>query len=146
VPAREGQLPVNFQPRRNKHETHSCRSARYPRFFRHGAGLRAIRIRHGAVRRRAGHAPVPDQAHVFPGALDGLDLAAKKKVNATNARYHVKWIQSYATADKNLTFCVYEAPNEQAVRDAAKANGIPIDQIFAVPVTLMPTSKDVAED
>lgn len=80
-----------------------------------------------------------------PGALNGLDLAAKKKVNATNAHYHVKWIRSYATADKNLTFCIYEAPNEQAIRDAAKANGIPVDQIFSVPVTLMPASRDVVE-
>lgn len=80
----------------------------------------------------------------FPaGALDGLDLAAKNKVNATNAKYHVKWVRSFATADKNLTFCIYEAPNEQAIRDAAKANGIPVDQVFAVPVTLMPHSKDV---
>lgn len=80
----------------------------------------------------------------FPaGALAGLDLAAKKKVNATNAKYHVKWIESYATADKTMTFCVYEAPNPQAIRDAAKANGIPVDEIFAVPVTLMPRSKDV---
>lgn len=80
----------------------------------------------------------------FPaGALDGLNLAAKKKVNATNAKYHVKWIRSYATADKNLTFCVYEAPDEQAIHAAAKANGIPVDHVFAVPVTLMPKSKDV---
>ncbi|MGH8216095.1 MAG: DUF4242 domain-containing protein [Rhodanobacteraceae bacterium] len=79
----------------------------------------------------------------FPaGALDGLDLAAKRKVNATNTQYHVKWVRSYATADKNLTFCIYEAPNEQAIREAAKANGIPVDQIFQVPVTLMPQSKD----
>ncbi|MGA9855708.1 MAG: DUF4242 domain-containing protein [Gammaproteobacteria bacterium] len=80
----------------------------------------------------------------FPaGALDGLDMATKNKVNATNAKYHVKWIESYATGDKNMTFCIYEAPSEQAVRDAAKANGLPVDQIFAVPVTLMPHSKDV---
>ena len=82
----------------------------------------------------------------FPaGALDGLDQAAKNKVNATNAKYHVKWLKSYATADKNMTFCIYEAPDEQAIRDAAKANGLPVDQIFAVPVTLMPHSKDVVK-
>jgi Nickel responsive protein SCO4226-like len=80
----------------------------------------------------------------FPaGALDGLDMATKNKVNATNAKYHVKWVESYATGDKNMTFCIYEAPSEQAIRDAAKANGLPVDQIFAVPVTLMPHSKDV---
>lgn len=82
----------------------------------------------------------------FPaGALDGLNLATKEKVNATNAKYHVRWVQSYATADKNLTFCVYEAPNPKAIRDAAKANGLPVDQIFEVPVTLMPHGKDLAK-
>lgn len=78
-----------------------------------------------------------------PGALAGLDQATKDKVNATNAKYRVKWVRSYATADKTMTFCVYEAPSELAVRDAAKANGLPIDQIFQVPVTLMPNSQDV---
>jgi hypothetical protein len=80
----------------------------------------------------------------FPaGALAGLDQATKNKVNATNAKYHVKWVRSYATADKTMTFCVYEAPDAQAIRDAAKANGLPVDEIFQVPVTLMPHSKDV---
>lgn len=80
-----------------------------------------------------------------PGALDGLNLATKEKVNATNAKYHVKWVESYATSNKNLTFCVYEAPNPQAIRDAAKANGLPVDQIFEVPVTLMPHSRDLVK-
>jgi Nickel responsive protein SCO4226-like len=80
----------------------------------------------------------------FPaGALAGLDLKTKNKVNSTNAKFHVKWIRSYANADKTTTFCVYEGPNEQAIRDAAKANGLPVDDIFEVPVTLMPHSKDL---
>ncbi|MGA9853071.1 MAG: DUF4242 domain-containing protein [Gammaproteobacteria bacterium] len=93
------------------------------------------------------HAPVMHRyliKRTFPaGALDGLDLATKNKVNATNAKFHVKWVESYATTDKNMTFCIYEAPNEQAIRDAAKANGLPVDEIFQVPVTLMPHSKDI---
>jgi hypothetical protein len=80
----------------------------------------------------------------FPaGALAGLDQKTKNKVNATNAKFHVKWIRSYANADKTLTFCVYDGPSEQAVRDAAKANGLPVDEIFEVPVTLLPHRKDV---
>ena len=80
----------------------------------------------------------------FPaGALAGLDQATKNMVNATNGKFHVKWIESYATADKNKTFCIYEGPSEQAIRDAAKANGLPVDLIVAVPVTLMPHSADV---
>ena len=75
----------------------------------------------------------------FPaGALDGLDAEGKKKVNTTNAASQVRWIHSYASADKTKTFCIYEGPSEQAVRDAASANKIPVDYVVEVPVVLMP--------
>jgi Protein of unknown function (DUF4242) len=73
-----------------------------------------------------------------PGALDGLDAATKKKVNATNATVGVRWVQSYANADKTKTFCVYEGPSEAAVRKAASLNALPVDSITEVPVTLSP--------
>jgi hypothetical protein len=75
----------------------------------------------------------------FPaGALEGLDQAKKDKVNATNEKNGARWIQSYASADKTKTFCVYEGVDEAAVRKAAAANGLPVDQIFEVPVDLTP--------
>ena len=71
----------------------------------------------------------------FPaGALDGLDAATKAAVNATNARYGVRWIKSYANADKTKTYCIYNAVDEAAVRAAAKANGLPVDKITEVPM------------
>lgn len=73
-----------------------------------------------------------------PGALDGLDTAGKAKVNATNARFGVQWVTSYANADKTKTYCIYEWPSEAAVRKAASANDIPVDTITEVPVTLSP--------
>jgi hypothetical protein len=73
----------------------------------------------------------------FPkGALDGLDADAKAKVNANNANYGVHWVMSYANAEKTKTFCIYEGPNEAAIRDAAAANRIPVDSVTEVPVTL----------
>jgi hypothetical protein len=75
----------------------------------------------------------------FPaGALDGLDAAGKKQINATNAKYGVHWLSSYANAAKTRTFCIYEGPSEAAIRDAAKANNIPVDSVTEVPVTLLP--------
>jgi len=75
----------------------------------------------------------------FPaGALDGLDAAGKKKINATNAQYGVRWLLSYANAGKTRTFCIYEGPSEAAVRDAARANKIPVDSVTEVPATLLP--------
>jgi hypothetical protein len=45
---------------------------------------------------------------------------------------------SYANAEKTKTYCVYEAPNEAAIRKAASDNGLPVDSITEVPVTLLP--------
>jgi Protein of unknown function (DUF4242) len=71
----------------------------------------------------------------FPaGALDGLDSAAKAKVNATNTQYGAQWVTSYANSGKTKTYCVYNAADEAAVRAAAKANGIPVDTVTEVPV------------
>ena len=75
----------------------------------------------------------------FPkGALDGLDAAGKKKINATNKASGVRWVMSYANAEKTKTFCIYEAPSEAAIRDAAKANAIPVDSVMEVPETVLP--------
>ena len=75
----------------------------------------------------------------FPkGALDGLDAKAKQSVNTNNAKFGVSWVLSYANADKTKTFCIYEGPNEDAIRKAASANNIPVDSITEVPVTLEP--------
>ena len=75
----------------------------------------------------------------FPaGALAGLDAATKARVNARNASVGVRWLKSYATADKTKTFCIYEGPSEQAVRKAAALNHLPIDRVIEIPVTLLP--------
>ena len=70
----------------------------------------------------------------FPaGALDGVDAAAKKKVNTNNQSLDVNWEKSYANADKTKTYCVYTGPSEAAVRDAARLNGLPVDVVTEIP-------------
>jgi Protein of unknown function (DUF4242) len=71
-----------------------------------------------------------------PGALSGLNADTKKKVNANNATVGVRWIKSFANADKTKTFCIYEGPSEAAVRKAAALNALPVDSVTEVPVTL----------
>jgi len=74
----------------------------------------------------------------FPaGALDG-HAALKAKVNANNSKLGVHWLVSYANAAKTKTYCVYEGPSEAAIRQAASANGLPVDSVTEVPVTLLP--------
>jgi hypothetical protein len=70
----------------------------------------------------------------FPaGALDGVDAAAKQKVNANNKSLDVNWEKSYANADKTKTYCVYTGPSESAVREAARLNGLPVDVVTEIP-------------
>jgi hypothetical protein len=91
------------------------------------AGVHAGPVRRFLVERQFG-----------PGELDGLDDAAKRKVNQVNAELGVTWVHSYLDASRTRTFCIYEAPDEAAVREAARRNGIPLDRIFEVPVDLDP--------
>lgn len=79
----------------------------------------------------------------FPaGALAGLDSTVKETVNANNAKFGVTWEMSYTNKDKTKTYCVYDAPSEEAVREAAKANALPVDSVMEVPLTLMPKGTD----
>jgi len=75
----------------------------------------------------------------FPeGALDGVDAAAKAKVNANNKSVSVGWEKSYTNANKTKTYCIYNAPDENAVREAAKLNGLPVDNIVEIPLGYKP--------
>jgi hypothetical protein len=55
-------------------------------------------------------------------------------VIANNAREGVTWVQSYVTPDKKRTFCIYEAPSPEAIRQAASRNGLPVERITEVRV------------
>jgi hypothetical protein len=73
-----------------------------------------------------------------PGALAGVDAAAKQKVNANNQARNVTWVKSYMNPDQTKTYCVYKGPSEQAVREVAKVNGLPVDNMTEIPADLQP--------
>jgi len=60
---------------------------------------------------------------------DALDYAGIRLVNDDAG---VRWLYSFLSADKKKTYCLYEAPNPEAIMDAAKRLGIPADEIVAV--------------
>jgi Protein of unknown function (DUF4242) len=55
-------------------------------------------------------------------------------VVSRNADLGVTWVHSYVSQDKTRTFCVYDAPNAEAVRTAAERNGLPVDLVTQVSV------------
>ena len=53
-------------------------------------------------------------------------------VNRINADAGVKWLISFLSADKKKTYCLYEAPSPEAIREAARRAGVPADVIVEV--------------
>jgi hypothetical protein len=44
----------------------------------------------------------------------------------------VKWLFSFLSADKRKTYCLYEAPDADAIRRAAKRLSIPADVVVEI--------------
>ena len=55
-------------------------------------------------------------------------------VVATNAEHGVTWVHSYVSDDLAKTFCVYDGPSPEAIRQVAERNGLPVDAITEVRV------------
>jgi hypothetical protein len=51
-----------------------------------------------------------------------------------NAGEGVTWVHSYVSADRMKTFCVYDAPDPEAIRKTATRNELPVDRITRVTV------------
>ena len=52
----------------------------------------------------------------------------------------IQWVQSYVTDDK--IYCVYVAPNEEAVRKHAQQGGFPANRISRVRAVIDPTTSE----
>lgn len=44
----------------------------------------------------------------------------------------VRWVFSFLSADKRKTYCLYEAPNADSIREAARRANLPADSIIQV--------------
>ncbi len=73
----------------------------------------------------------PEGLHI-PVDAQGADVCMT--VVGTNARSGVTWVHSYVTEDLKKTFCIYDAPKPEAIRESALGNDLPIDSITAVSV------------
>lgn len=52
----------------------------------------------------------------------------------------IQWVHSYVTGDK--FYCVYIAPNEEAIREHARRGGFPADRISEVSGIIDPTTAE----
>jgi hypothetical protein len=68
----------------------------------------------------------------IPNNPQGREATAK--VAANNSAVGVTWVLSYVGPENRKTFCIYDGPDEAAIRNAAERNGLPVDKITAVSV------------
>ena len=54
----------------------------------------------------------------------------------------IQWVQSYVTDDK--IYCVYNAPNDDAVRQHAQKGGFPANKVSRVRTIIDPTTAEAA--
>jgi hypothetical protein len=54
------------------------------------------------------------------------------QVTQVNADVGIQWLFSFLSADKKKTYCLYEAPNAEAIREAAQRLNVPADVIIEV--------------
>lgn len=53
-------------------------------------------------------------------------------VKAINAEVGVNWLFSFLSADKKKTYCLYEAPSADLIREAASRANLPADSVVQV--------------
>ncbi|ANL10287.1 hypothetical protein AMJ96_CH02638 [Rhizobium sp. N113] len=61
-----------------------------------------------------------------------LSKEGVEQVNLINDQEGVKWIFSFLSADRKKTYCLYEAPDAEAILAAARRNHVPADVIIEV--------------
>ena len=73
----------------------------------------------------------PDGLNI-PLTAEGAQICLA--VVGRNAEAGVTWVNSYVTEDRRKTFCVYDAPDPEAIRKVADRNSLPVDRITQVSV------------
>jgi hypothetical protein len=73
----------------------------------------------------------PDGLHL-PVDADGARVCLA--MMECNSQERVSWLQSYVSADKRRSYCIYDGPSPEAIRRAANRNRLPILKITEVSV------------
>jgi hypothetical protein len=68
----------------------------------------------------------------IPANADGAQVNAR--IVGVNGDSGVTWLHSYVSADGKKTFCLYDAAAPEAIRQAARRNGLPVTSITEIRV------------
>jgi len=94
----------------------------------------------------AAQAPAPQRFLVerdIPGASKMTTADQRAGATKSNAVLRemgpdIQWVQTYVAGDK--MYCIYQAPNEDLIREHAKRSGFPAQRITPIAAVLDPTT------
>lgn len=81
----------------------------------------------------------------IPGAgkLDAAQLKGISQVSCgalSKLGSQIQWVHSYVTGDK--IYCIYNAPNEEMVREHARLGGFPANEVNRVSTIIDPVTAE----
>jgi hypothetical protein len=80
---------------------------------------------------------IPGAGKLTPEQLQGI---SQKSCGVLARMPNVQWLQSFVTDDK--IYCVYIAPNEEAIREHAKQGGFPANSVARIRTMIDPTTSE----
>ena len=81
---------------------------------------------------------IPGAGNLTDAELQEVARRSLKAIKDMGAE--IKWLHSYVTGDK--VYCVYLAPDEEAIREHARRAGVPANRISAVRRLIDPSIAD----
>lgn len=81
---------------------------------------------------------IPQAGDLSGADLQGISQKSCAVLNTLGPK--IQWVQSYVTADK--VYCVYIAPDVEAVREHARQGGFPANSIAEVKTIIDPTTAE----
>jgi len=81
---------------------------------------------------------IPGAGKLSPEQLKGISQASCGVLSKMGSQ--IQWVHSYVTADK--IYCVYNAPNEEMVRQHAAMGGFPANEVNKVSSIIDPVTAE----
>ena len=81
---------------------------------------------------------IPDAGKLSAEQLKGISQTSCGVLSKMGPQ--IQWVHSYVTGDK--IYCIYNAPNEEMVREHAKQGGFPANAVNKVAAVIDPTTAE----
>lgn len=81
---------------------------------------------------------IPNAGNLTPEQLKGISQTSCGVLSKMGPQ--IQWVHSYVTKDK--IYCIYNAPNEEMVKEHAMQGGFPANSISKVSAIIDPTTAE----